>query len=185
MVAQVSEISLVLSGGSVNSDPSLSLGGNPSSSPVNSNALNNIFNDITPDESLSGLEDYRCVYFFNDSDDPIFNLKLWMLSETENGSSVTLGIQDKDEIQRLTITGTPTGGSFSLTYSGQTCISSYNADLGIWATTLQTNLNALQDTDGLPLLTGVVVNAQNTTTGIIFLSVDFELGLILLNNFAF
>lgn len=169
MVTTSSQISVVLSGGSSNSNPNLALGGSPSNAPINiNNPLNNLFDDISPSEAEVGLEDYRCFYVFNDSDDPVYNFRLWMTADVEDGSTITLGIQNSDEIQRYAITGVPTGGTFTLTYLGKSFTSNYDSDLGAWATAIEVGLNALQDNDGNPLLTGVIVAAQTTSTGIIF-----------------
>ena len=61
MTATTSDIVMVYTGGSVNTDPSQSLGGNPSNQPV-SGLANNLFKDITDAQSVSGLIDYRCFY---------------------------------------------------------------------------------------------------------------------------
>lgn len=50
------------------------------------------------------------------------------------------------EVQTVTITGAPTGGTFTVTFSGQTtAATAFNAP----AATLQTNLNALPNLDGV------------------------------------
>lgn len=170
MVATAAQISVVLSGGSENTDPSFSLGGNPSSTAINiAQTLNNIFDDVSPAETEDGIEDYRCFYIFNDAEDAaVYDIKLWLTGETAEGSYVEMGIQGQDEVQRFTITGTATGGSFEVGFGGQSFVSTYNADLGAWASALETGLNSLTDDDDEPLLTGVVVNAQNTSSGIVF-----------------
>lgn len=168
MVATADDISIVLSGGSVNTSTSSSIGGDPSNTPINfSQTLGNLFDDITPEENEDGYEDYRCFYVFNDASDPVYDLKIWVTEETEEGSYIEVGIQDQDEVQRLTITGTPNGGSFEIAYGGVSYVSAYNADLGAWAEALQDGLNNLED-EGVLLFSGIAVTAQNTSTGIVF-----------------
>lgn len=59
-------------------------------------------------------------------------------------AAVFTGATNTAEVQTVTITGTPTGGSFTLTYSGQTTAAiAYNAT----AATVQTRLNALSNID--------------------------------------
>lgn len=168
MAISATDISLVLSGGSSNNDPDLALGGNPSATRITSGQINNLFGDITPEQSEEGREDYRCVYFFNDGADPVYSLELWVISQVADGSSVELGTLNLDEIQRITISGgTVTGGSFTISYGGDTYVSNFNSDLGTWATSLQAGLRGLEDGDGLKLLEDITITAQNTGSTII------------------
>lgn len=161
------DISLVLSGGTNNLDPNLSLGGNPSSLRITSNNLNNLFSDVTPEEAEVGKEDYRCLYLFNDGTDYVYNIEMWMTDEVSGGSSIEVGLQIQDEVQRITITGGVTGGSFQLSYDNHTITSTFNSDLGVWATNLQTSLRAITSDDEF-ILEDVVVTAQNVGTTVIF-----------------
>lgn len=161
------DISLVLSGGTNNLDPNLSLGGNPSSLRVTNNNLNNLFSDVTPEEAEVGKEDYRCLYLFNDGTDFVYNIKMWVTDEVAGGSSIEVGLQIQDEVQRITITGGVTGGSFQLSYDNHTITSTFNSDLGVWATNLQTSLRAITSDDEF-ILADVVVTAQNVGTTVIF-----------------
>lgn len=125
-----SDISIVLSGGTVNLDANASLGGDPSSTPISSGVINNLFADVSSDQSKAGLEDYRCVYIFNDGQTPIYNVRLWIGQILVGSSQVEIGIDALDETQRITISGVPvTGGSFTLSYKGTNFTSNYNADL--------------------------------------------------------
>lgn len=169
MAISASDISLVLSGGSGNQAPNSALGGSPSATPVASSALNNLFADVTPEQATVGLEDYRCLYLFNDGEQPVYNLNLWIDSQLEGGSSVEIGIEEQNESQRITISGaTVTGGSLTVSYLGFTVTTSYNPDLGVWASNLQDGLNSLKDDNGVELLRQTVVRAQNNGSTLIF-----------------
>jgi len=141
------DISLVLSGGTNNLNPNLSLGGNPSSLRVTSDNLNNLFSDISPEEAEVGKEDYRCLYLFNDGTDFVYDIQIWMVSEVEGGADVEIGLQIQDEVQRITLTGGVTGGSFQISYDNHIITSTFNSDLGVWATNLQTSLRAITNDD--------------------------------------
>ena len=65
MVTTSTDISIVLSGGSSNSNPNLSLGGSPSSTPITNNSINNLFDDISAAQLDAGRIDYRCFYKIN------------------------------------------------------------------------------------------------------------------------
>ncbi len=57
-----------LTGGAANSDPNASLGGASSSVAVSGTALNNIFDDVTPAEALTGKSEYRAIDIRNTGD---------------------------------------------------------------------------------------------------------------------
>lgn len=157
-----SDITVVLSGGTINIDPNRSLGGDPSNSPIIDGILNNLFDDVSPEESESGHEDYRCIYFFNDGTTPVYSVKVFIVEDFEKGATIEVGIQQRNEIQRIQVTGSLAGGQITLSYEGVEFTSNFNADLGTWATTLETTLNSLVDGSGDPLLREVTVNAQAT-----------------------
>jgi hypothetical protein len=168
-----SDLSLVFSGGSNNNNPNLSLGGNPSSFRVNTNIINNLFDDVQPEESQAGAEDYRCLYLFNDADSTAYNITIWISDALDGGSTVEVGINGTDEFQRLILSGgTITGGSVRLSFAGQEFDSNYNSDLGAWATALQTSLRAVQ-VDGKNVLSDVIVTAQNSGGGTTVFDIAF------------
>ena len=168
-ITTASDISIVLSGGSGNLDPNDCLGGNPSATPVISTTLNNLFDDISPDQANIGHEDYRCLYLFNDGDTTIYNPKLWILSDFIYGSSISMGIESRNERQRITITDAiPTSGTITLTYNTVSFVSTARSDISQWASEMQAQLLALE-LSGEKLLTGVSVTAQlSGSTTLIF-----------------
>ena len=172
MAATGSDISIVLSGGSGNLDPNLSLGGDPSASPVTDNSLNNLFDDVNADEVDAGHEDYRALYLFNDGLTDIFDGKLWILDDFAGGSTVEMGVEQRNETQRITVTGIPSGGYMDLEYSSVQFRSTANTNLGIWATQLQDQLNSLE-LSGDPLLQDVVVAAQLVSSGTVIFDIQF------------
>lgn len=172
MSTTASDISVVLSGGTINISPNDSLGGDPSSTPFTTNTVNNMFDDISPEQSRDGYEDYRCLYIFNDGELPIYSAKIWVEEEFSDGASVLLGLDLKDEIQRITISGSVSGGSLTLSYGDESFVSSYNASLAAWATALEDSLNALESDDE-SLLSGVTVTAQNISGGGVAFDVRF------------
>jgi hypothetical protein len=54
-----------LSGGSANTDPNASLGGAKSSTQITDNTLNNLWDNVSGDQSAAGLTEYRCIYIHN------------------------------------------------------------------------------------------------------------------------
>ena len=173
-ITNAKDISIVLSGGATNINVNNALGGDPSSSPVTNNVLNNLFDDVSPKETDDGHEDYRCIYFFNDGDTPVFLIKMWIASDFLGGSTIEIGVEQVNEIQRITLdNATVTGGSFTLSFDGIEFTSTFNADLGIWSTTLQDTLNNLLK-NGEKLLQNVVVNAQPISTTRFIFDINFN-----------
>lgn len=145
MTASISDLVMVYSGGGTNANPSLSLGGPPSSQPL-TGLLDNLFRDITEDESNAGLIDYRCVYIFNNSyTSPLYNLQIYVSEQTSDGAITDLGIQRSFEIQRLALSnGTPTGGYITFSYPGKSdVIAFFNSNPGFWAQNIQNALNTV------------------------------------------
>lgn len=163
-----SDISVVLSGGSDNLSPNQSLGGDPSVTPITSNTLNNLFNDVTSEENISGIEDYRCIYYFNDGDTTIYSVKTFISSDFQSGATIQIGVSDYDESQRILVTGLPTGGSVTLSYDSNEFVLNYDSDISVMALSLQNSLNSLIDGNGDSILQDCVVTAQPIQTNIIF-----------------
>jgi hypothetical protein len=161
------DISVVLSGGTNNLDPNLSLGGNPSAAPIVDDVLNNLFDDVLPAESEDGMEDYRCIYFFNDGQTTIYNVHVFIDLDFEAGASLEIGYANLDERQRVQIAGVPSGGSLTLSYEGVEFETNFDSDLGSWAVAIQDSLNALTTEDAV-LLRDVLVTGQNTGSSVLF-----------------
>src|SRR5690606_25749840 len=128
MTATANDLVVVLTGGSSNNDPYESLGGEPSSQPI-IGVLNNLFENISPEEAATGKTDYRCIYVFNNNTaDDIYEVKVYIVSETTGGSEIEIGIIQKQEVQRITVSGTVSGGSFDVTYQDETKTVNYHSD---------------------------------------------------------
>jgi len=167
------DLGIVLSGGQNNRDVNLSLGGNPSAFRISDGVINNLFDDVTPDESEEGLEDYRCVYLFNDAegeDSTVYNIAIWIHDEKEGGSSIAMGMQEQNETQRITLSSEDplTAGTFTISYDGYEFVSRFNSDLGEWAEALQEGLLELVDGDGNQLIAELTVTAEQTDEIIFF-----------------
>lgn len=154
MVVSPSDISFVYSGGLSNNDPNASLGGDPSSFPI-IDSINNLFDNIEPQESESGDEEYRAFYIFNDNaSDSFSDAKIWVESEIDLGARVELGVNLTDEVQRMIITPDVdiTGGSFKIEITYQLGVATvtetsnnvfWNSDFDVLAQNIETALNGL------------------------------------------
>lgn len=115
---QSSDISFLLSGGSSNQNPALSLGGSPSSMPVSGN-LNSLFADVESTEATSGLTDYRCFYILNGSaTETLYSASIHVQSQSLGGSYADIGLSKSTEVQTLEISGSPTSGTLSMRLGG-------------------------------------------------------------------
>lgn len=175
MTFSPNDIVLVLSGGSSNTDPGASLGGNPSATPVINGRINNIFRNLTGQDLSSGITDYRCVYVFNDSNVPVYNIAIYIPQELAGGSPVYIGIQSQDEVQRLLVPGVITGGSFQLIYSQQPVTINWNIDPQAMAQSIQSSLNSLTSPASLPLLRQVLVTGQIVSDSLVIFDITFQL----------
>ena len=156
-----SDILFVLSNGSyppTNSDPNESLGFTPSNVPVGV-SLENLFENITTDDASAGRIDYRCFYVFNDSStDDLPSTSIYLDEQLDSPIQLSIGINTVDEVQTLTVSGTPTGGSIVLNYDGSNTSSITYTNVSAFATAIQNALNALAG------LSGVTCTGTNFTS---------------------
>lgn len=91
--------------GNSNSDPNASIGGYISSVELTNDALENIFDNVSGDESSAGDTEYRAFFVKNTHATLTWqNVKAWMLSNTtSNDDTVNIGIEDSkgDNKQRV------------------------------------------------------------------------------------
>ena len=164
-----SDITFTFSGGSTNSDPNESLGGDPSVQPILNKRL---FDDVTDAETKSGVIDYRCFYVNNESNvDSLYNALIYVAYDTPGEVTVQLGFSFEDERQNLTVTNVTsiTGGSFTLTYtdtSNHDVLVNWNSDLSVWSGNLQTALRAITN------LEDVIVSGSLAGSSVVF-EIDF------------
>lgn len=88
------DIDLRHSGGAGNSDPNASLGGAKSTTEVTDNVLNNLFDDLTGQESNDGDTEYRCLYIHNSHGSlTMQNVRIYISSNTTSTTEeVDIGI---------------------------------------------------------------------------------------------
>ena len=142
-MAVTANIGFYLSGGVGNSDPNASLGGNPSSTQIE-DIFNNLFDDVVGEQVEQGRTDYRCFYLVNDSGDTLADLLLWIDFEYEFGSDVEIGLTLRNEIQRLSFVGIPSGGTFKLRVDSYiTNNIAYDFNFNTLASNIQTAIRAL------------------------------------------
>ena len=162
-----SDISVVLSGGSNNTSPDLSLGGVASATPITNDVLNNLFSDVSADENANGVDDFRCIYFFNDGDTTIYSVDIFILSDFDGGATMQTGVALQDQIQRIFISPTPVSGSATFSYDGNNFVVNYDSPSNM-ALSIQNSLNSMLLGSGEHLLQDVVVTAQPISGGLIF-----------------
>lgn len=97
------------SGGAFNKNPDLDIGNYPSEFAIATPTMNNLFDNVTPQETADGLIDYRCFYIFNKNSDQ--NIESIVLDlnppQCSDGSSILFGSKFADDIQQITVLGTP------------------------------------------------------------------------------
>jgi hypothetical protein len=111
---------MYLSGGGGNSDPAASLGGDISSTEL-VNGLNNLFGDVSGDEALAGVTDYRCIYFRNlDSDaDGLIDPFTRVSSDTPSpDSTISLGLDPAGKNAQAQTVASATDAPIGVSFSG-------------------------------------------------------------------
>lgn len=115
----MSDITIVYSGGSQNTGQEGSLGGFPSLVEIG-DEINNIFDNITPQQTTLGKTDYKCFYIFNDSAYLKYEITLYSDFLSEDGSTIYVGLLFQNEKQKLKFIGNPNGGTFQISIQGFT-----------------------------------------------------------------
>lgn len=140
------DINFLYSGGTTNTDPNLSLGGDPSTHSILGTTL---FQNVSVQESANGSVNYRCLYVSNDNGtETLYNATVLISDEIPEGASVQLGYIFLNDRQFVNISNfsSITGGSFTLQYTDLTThpiVVSYANPLSQWATDFQTAIRAI------------------------------------------
>lgn len=160
------DISITLSGGSENSSSNFSLGGEPSTHPIASSRL---FPDVTVEQSINGLKDYKCIYINNNSFEAnLYEAIIFTEYRTDSDVYVELGFIEINERQTITVNSLSkiTGGSFSIIYTDyedQTNLTiNWDASVSVWANNLQNSLRTI------PRLIDVEVSGSTSNDKITF-----------------
>ena len=157
-------LSFVLSGGSSNISPFLSLGGEPSSMAVTNGILNNLFDDISQSGVDNGQQDFRCIYLFNDTTSRLINVNIWMVGIATNGAIINLGFVNTDEVQRIIVTDVKNFSTVSYgSYAAD--VTHYESDVSIWADNVQ---SAIRSLNGGNLFPGAIVTGKTFNGGYFF-----------------
>lgn len=164
MTIKASDISLNLSGGNNNSDQNLSLGGDPSQYPVTTN-MANLFSNITATDALTGYQDYRCFYVFNNNDTySLYNINVYFDIELDAPQQLLLGLALISDLQRFTISGNVQSGYIVMRYGEASFLYTGQISWGDSYQSFRANLEtALNLIDGL---SGVTITA--TANGTIY-----------------
>lgn len=82
-IHKLEQLEFRISGGEINVNPFLSLGGAMSNAIpqalIVSGIFDNVWDDITVQERLAGDTSYRWIYFYNNSLETLYNLKMYFL----------------------------------------------------------------------------------------------------------
>ena len=146
-----SDIVFVFSGGQGNYDPFKSLGGDPSVIEI-SEISQGLFNSLSDDQLTAGITDYRCFYIFNQNDtDTLYDFSLYI--DNTSNISCYIGLQKKNDIQKITLSGSAINGNLILNYNGDDFTVEFSPNPA------QLAINIQQQLIDLGLL-GVVVTAE-------------------------
>ena len=161
-------------GAGTNNDPAKSLGGVPSSYPINGTT---IFANVSDAQSQSGAIHYRCIYVSNDtSSTNVYNAQLYISDDVAGGADVSLGFKVADERQIITLNdfSTITGGYLDVTYNRDVSYPltiNWDATPSTFATNFETELHSIEG------LEDVTVSASyDSGLDIITFQIDFILG---------
>lgn len=148
-----SDIKFRLSGGTHNSDPDASIGGDISHQAL-IGTMNNLFDNVLEEESETGNTDYRCFYILNNhATDTLYSMLLYVYSQVASGATVQIGSYSATEVQRLVLQGSAiTGGTLTLSFDEEeTDPISWGGDKDVFRVNMQSALNALDALGGISI----------------------------------
>lgn len=141
MALDPANIIYTYSGGISNSNPNNSLGG---ASSVTQISGNNLFDDITDADRLTGKTDYRCFYVHNeDAQNSLYNIIYYFDYNVLHDTTVQIGFNTVNEQQTITILNPSyvTGGTyFNINYIDAYVSVSWNSDPYILAASIQSQI---------------------------------------------
>lgn len=132
----MAQIDFFLSGGLGNSDPNLALGGAKSNIPILV-GLNNLFSDITSEDSDRGLVDYRCFYIMNTGGSTMKNASAYVSDQKPLGSDVIIGVAKRPEVQRINVNNTITSGDIVFGFGSSSFTAAWPGNISGFATNIQ------------------------------------------------
>lgn len=106
-------LQLRLTGGADNTDPNASLGGVMSSTQLSSTPMNNLFDNVSPDEASAGDVEYRALDIYNSGDAAATAIQAYLDPVTTSPSTeIELGLDSTT--QSIAAEGTaPSGVTFA------------------------------------------------------------------------
>lgn len=173
-MALPSDIKFYYSGGTANTSQDASLGGSISQTEVIPYS-ENIFSLADGEQCASGLVDYKCIYLKNiSSSTSFYETKLTIESPQSNTPpQLSLGFYKINDVQRLTLSGTISGGGIFVEYvSADNTISETGligySDINTFASNLQRELN------NIAKIGGGVTCAVNTESAYSYITITFS-----------
>ena len=162
MVISPSDIGYVFSGGTNNSDPLKSLGGEPSVNIV-LGLNNNLFEDVSAELAQTGNTDYRCIYVVNNNESSsLNNTKIFIEYQAEIGTNIEIGIPLEQDKQRIIIAGIAEGGSFTIKYEDSPITITWQDNLINLTSILATALNNVVPLGGIGVQSNWYANNGST-----------------------
>lgn len=159
MTVGSSDLGYVLSGGSANTNPDASLGGDPSAQPL---VMSVLFDDLTEAQTAAGHTDFRALYLVNDNAvDALYAVQVYIDSQVSGGADASLGFLFRDDRQQITVTNYTnlTGGSFVLRYETTDITIAWDVDDTTFASNFQTALRAVGEvTDDCTVVATISAN---------------------------
>jgi hypothetical protein len=165
------DINFLYSGGTTNTDPNLSLGGDPS---IHSILGTTLFQNVSVEESANGSVNYRCLYVSNDNGtETLYNAVVLISDEIPEGASVQLGYIFLDDRQFVNVSNFSSiiGGSFTLQYTDLTThniVVAYANPLSQWATNFQTAIRTITNLEEVTVSGSYNIASDNATFEINF-----------------
>lgn len=161
MAITASDIKILLTGGAINTDPNLSLGGVPSTTEIVDNTSENLFDTVSGSETTAGFIDYRGIAVKNNHGSLSMQVShIWIQQQpTATGDATAIGLDSNGLNAPLVTIATellaPAGVSFSApaNYAAGLVMGTipFSQYFGVWVRRTITALSAAYSADTFQL----------------------------------
>lgn len=143
------------SNGPDNKNPLYDIGGPASAFDISEVSMNNLFNNITPDQAIDGITDYRCFYILNNLQDETLKDIVLNLSSADDCGVMTLGSKIQNDEQQIAILGVPEVNGYIILgteFHGPTVTCYYDGSWSNFAVELEENLRLIPYCDEITVV---------------------------------
>lgn len=134
------------SSGPENKNPDYDLGALPSVFEIAEKPMNNLFNNLIPEDLQGGWEDYRCFYITNKHAETIMKNTKLKITKHAKCATINIGSKIQNEVQEIVFQGTPVKDGYLIIAMewGPELLIQWTGDWSSFASAIQKKIRMVQ-----------------------------------------